>query len=108
MDMNEGMKNVESPEDLSHEDLSRFLIDLFHRTLVHYGLWFNEVVHQFGMERALEAMRTARDRSYQIQMDRLAQLLGFEMENGVPKAASVDAERKVERTHKGRRRQLVG
>ncbi len=84
--MNKGMENAEQPEDLNQEDLVRFIMDLFHRSMVHYGLWFNEAIHQFGMERALDAMRTASERSYKIQIERLAQVFGFELENGLPKA----------------------
>jgi hypothetical protein len=84
--MIQGTKSVESPDDLCKEDLVRFLMDLFHRTMVHHGLWLNEAIHQFGMERALEAMKTAYARSYKIQMERLSQVFGFDMENGIPTA----------------------
>jgi hypothetical protein len=77
---------IERPEDLEQEDMARFIIDLFHRTMVHYAFWFNEAVHQFGMERALEIMNMAKPKSYEIQMERLAKVLGFEMKNGIPKA----------------------
>ena len=34
---------------------ARLVMDILHRTIVHYGLWYTEVRHQMGTERALEA-----------------------------------------------------
>jgi len=77
---------IEKPEDLSQEELARFILDMFHRTMVHYTLWFREVEHQMGMKKALDIMKDAEKRSYEIQMNRLAKVLGFEMQDGIPKA----------------------
>jgi len=77
---------VKNLEDLKHEDLARLILDMFHRTIVHYTLWFREVEYQLGMEKALDIMKLALDRSYNVQMKRLSEVLGFQMENGVPKA----------------------
>jgi len=74
------------PEDLDEKELARLALDMFHRIMVHYTLWFREVEHQFGLEKALDIMGTAHDRSYTIQMDRLGKTLGFEMEEGIPAA----------------------
>jgi len=79
------MLNVEKPEDLSHEDLARFALDMFHRVIVHYTLWFTEVEHQFGVPKALEIMKVAKKNSYNIQMNRFAKVMGFEMKDGIPK-----------------------
>lgn len=79
------LKDVEKPEDLSQEDLARFVVDMFHRTLVHYTLWFREVEHQFGINKALGILDKAYKDSYNVQMNRLAKLFGFEMVNGTPK-----------------------
>jgi hypothetical protein len=73
-------------EDLDHGALARLAMDLFHRIVVHYGLWFSEVRHQLGMERALAVMGNASARSSAIQLSRLSRLLGFEMRDGVPAA----------------------
>jgi len=40
-------------EDLSREDTARLVMDMFHRIIIHYSLWFTEVRHQMGMEKAL-------------------------------------------------------
>ncbi|MCF8104020.1 MAG: DUF6125 family protein [Desulfohalobiaceae bacterium] len=76
---------AEIPDELSRQDLSRYVLDMFHRIMVHHTLWFREVEHQIGFEKALEVMEEAYDRSLSIQTERLAQEFGFEMENGVPK-----------------------
>jgi hypothetical protein len=70
--------------ELNHEETARFILDLFHRTMIHHALWFAEVSHQMGLEKALEILHTAAKRSYDIQMHHLAESLGFEMINGIP------------------------
>ncbi|MFZ0612508.1 MAG: DUF6125 family protein [Desulfobacterales bacterium] len=70
--------------ELSQKDLARLLMDLFHRIVIHYGLWFTEVRHQMGMEAALSALATASERSRGIQLKRLSEQLGFALEDGVP------------------------
>jgi len=79
-------KEIEEPEDLSHEDMARFVLDMFHRIIVHHTLWFREVEHQMGMKKALDIMKVAYNDSYNIQMNRLAKVLGFEMKDGIPMA----------------------
>lgn len=78
-------KEIERPEDLSQEEMAQFVLTMFHRIIVHYTLWFREVEHQFGMEKALDIAKVAHKNSYDIQMNRLAKGLGFEMVDGVPK-----------------------
>lgn len=76
----------ETHQDLGQEDKARFIVELFTRTLVHYGLWFSEVRHQLGMEKALEAMDKASQNILGIGMKHLSRELGFELEKGLPKA----------------------
>jgi hypothetical protein len=78
--------NIEGPENMDQKDLARYVLDMFHRTLVHYTLWFKEVEHQMGMKKALDIMKTVKEQSFQIQMKRLSKVLGFEMVDGIPKA----------------------
>jgi hypothetical protein len=78
------LKNVENIEDLDHEDTARLVLDMFHRIIIHYALWFNEVKHQMGMEKALDILKKASERSYGIQMKRLSGALGFDMKDGIP------------------------
>ena len=72
-------------EDLSREDTVRLAMDMFHRIIIHYSLWFTEVRHQMGMEKALDTLKIASDRSIGIQMKRLSKVLGFQMKDGMPK-----------------------
>jgi len=75
-------------EEFSNQDLARLLMDMFHRIVVHHVLWFMEVEHQMGLERALEVLDTAYQRSFNIQMQRFSKVFGFDMEEGVPKQLS--------------------
>lgn len=65
-------------------ELIRMIVDFWHRTMMHYAMWFAEVQHQFGREKALAVMKEAQKRSYSIQMKRLGKVLGFEMEEDIP------------------------
>lgn len=81
------MENIpDSFDELDPEAGARMVMDLLHRIVVHYALWFTEVRHQMGMERALEILDQAWDRSRSIQMKRLGKILGFENEAGIPAA----------------------
>jgi len=72
-------------EDLSREDTARLVMDMFHRIIIHYSLWFTEVRHQMGMEKALDTLKIASDRSIGIQMKRLSKILGFQTKDGIPR-----------------------
>ncbi|HWP95295.1 MAG TPA: DUF6125 family protein [Syntrophomonadaceae bacterium] len=71
-------------EVLNHEDLARLAMDMFHRIAIHHALWFMEVEHQMGLQRALEIMDIAYQKSFNIQMQRWAKFFGFEMDEGIP------------------------
>lgn len=71
--------------DLDHQETARFIMDLFHRTIVHHALWFSEVSHQMGVEKGLAVLHEAFEKSYAIQMKHLSTLLGFEMVDNIPK-----------------------
>ena len=77
---------AEKPADLQQHDLARLAVDMIHRIIVHYTLWFSEVEHQFGMEKALNILEQSWKASHDIQMKRLSKVLGFQMVDGVPKA----------------------
>ena len=72
------------PDDLNHEETARFIIDLFHRIMIHHALWFTEVRHQMGTDKALELLHAASRKSYDIQMQHLGKALGFSMVDGIP------------------------
>ncbi len=73
-------------DELSAEELIPWVMDGLRRTLVHYGCWFREVEYQLGMDRALRVESEAGDAAFAIILKRLSKVLGFEMEDGVPKA----------------------
>jgi len=75
---------IESVKDLNHEETARLILDMFHRIVIHHALWFTEVRHQMGMEKALEMLKTAYGNSYNVQMNKLSKTLGFEMKDGIP------------------------
>jgi len=69
---------------LTKADKAKLILDFFHRTMMHHAIWFAEVQHQMGREKAYKALDTAWQKSYAIQMKRLGKILGFENEDGVP------------------------
>jgi hypothetical protein len=77
-------ENVTSPADLTSEQNSLLIIDFLHRTMMHYAMWYGEVLHQYGPEKARQILKTAYERSYDIQVSRLAKTLGFEFRDGIP------------------------
>jgi len=76
---------IENIEDLAKERLAELSLNMFHQIMVHHTIYFMEVAHQFGMEKALEIMKNAWPTSYRVQMKRLSKTLGFEMENNIPR-----------------------
>lgn len=87
-------ESIQTPKDMENDDLARYIVNLFHRIVVHYAMWFSEVKHQMGMEKALSVMDEATSRGLKIQMDRLAKTLGFEIKDGLP-AALMDMPREL-------------
>ncbi len=73
-----------TPFQLKKDEKARFIADMFNRIVVHYALWFTEVRHQMGMEKALEVLDRATERSVAIQMKRLAGVLDFDIRDGLP------------------------
>lgn len=74
----------DSIESLSQEDLARLVMDFFHRIIMHHVMWFSEIEHQFGRDKALDLLKTVYEKSSGIQLKRLGKILGFEMESGIP------------------------
>lgn len=72
-------------DSLTKKDNAKLILDFFHRTMMHHALWFAEVQHQMGTEKAFAVMDEAWKRSSSIQMKRIARTLGFEMEDDIPK-----------------------
>ncbi len=75
---------ADSEAQLSKEESARFIIDLFHRTILHHGMWYGEVRHQMGAEKALGMLEKAFKTSFAIQMNHLGKMFGFELIDGIP------------------------
>jgi len=71
---------------LNKQEKIRLIFDFLQRTMVHYALWYQEVNKEFGNERSAEIMEEAWQKSFSIQMKRLSKIIGFELEEGIPKA----------------------
>ena len=69
---------------MDKKETAKLIIDFVHRTMMHHAMWYAEVQHQFGREKAFDIMEKAFDRSYQIQMKRLGKLLDFDMVDELP------------------------
>jgi hypothetical protein len=78
-------QDIHSPQDLDQKDTARLILDFSHRIMMHHAMWFAEVQHQLGREKAWDILKTAYERSCSIQMKRLAKTLGFELEDDIPK-----------------------
>ena len=74
------------PLSLDKSAKARLVVDMLTRIVVHYGFWFAEVRHQMGMDKALEIMEKATQKSISIGLKRAADVLDFELEDGLPKA----------------------
>jgi len=79
-------REFDSQGDLNQEDTARLIVDFLHRIVMHHAMWFAEVQHQLGREKSWDILNEAYKRSYDIQTKRLSKSLGFELQNGVPKA----------------------
>jgi hypothetical protein len=79
------MKNPERAEELSRQELARLAVDLFRRSALHYGLWFNEVNYQLGLEQALATESEVFGKYLPIAMKRLSGAAGFELEDHMPR-----------------------
>lgn len=74
-------------QELETEALVDFVVDIFHRTMIHYGLWLREAEHNLGLANALELEDQVFKASLANQMKRLGKILGFAVdEAGVPLA----------------------
>jgi hypothetical protein len=71
-------------EDMDQRQLAEYILEMIHRMNVHHTLWFREVEHQLGFEKALKAMEYAWTQTKKISMKRFAGEFGFNQEDGVP------------------------
>jgi hypothetical protein len=80
------MAGHEDLGNLNNQELSRLAIDFLRRSALHYGLWFNEVQHQMGLEEAINTEAAVFEKFYPIMLKRFAGVLGFDIDDGLPAA----------------------
>lgn len=83
-------------KNLSKKEKIALSFEFMQRTMVHYAMWYAQVRDEFGMERASEIMDQAWQKSSQLQINRLSKVLGFEMEDGLPKVLVDMPEQKID------------
>jgi len=74
----------ESPRRLTHKENARLIIDFIHRLIMHHAMWFSEVQEQLGQEKALTILARVCEKSYNLQIKRLAKTLDFELTDDIP------------------------
>ncbi len=75
-----------SPEEMDGRELAELFIDMLHRAMVHHTLWFREVEHQLGFEKALKVMDSAWEKTKTISIERFSKEFGENLENGLPES----------------------
>ena len=80
---------------LNNTELTDLALDFFHRSVLHYGIWFSEVNHQLGLQEALQTEEEVFDRYFPLMFKRLAKVLGFETDRDLPAALSRLSREKV-------------
>jgi hypothetical protein len=78
------MDVFDSLKESSKEDRVAYALNLFHRQMIHYVLWFTEIRHQMGLDKALEMLTAASGKIASLQLNRISKTLGFEMKDGLP------------------------
>jgi hypothetical protein len=71
-------RQIDSIEQLNQEQLAQYVINAFRLTILHYGLWFNEVMHQLGMEETFRTEGKVFATAFPIIIKRLSKTLGYD------------------------------
>lgn len=71
-------------ETITVEKRAAHIIDMCHRMTVHHTLWFREVEHQLGFEKALNVMDYAWKQTRKAAVRRLAAQFHFPEQEGCP------------------------
>ena len=76
--------NEKTMETITVEKRAAHIIDMCHRMTVHHTLWFREVEHQLGFEKALNVMDYAWKQTRKAAVRRLAAQFHFPEQEGCP------------------------
>ncbi|MGD8369143.1 MAG: DUF6125 family protein [Desulfobacterales bacterium] len=71
-------------DNLNGDQTTRLLLDMIQRMIIHHGLWYTEVRHQLGEEKALALLSRQVEGSLGLQLKRLSKVFGFSMTGGLP------------------------
>ncbi|MBN1690528.1 MAG: cytosolic protein [Dehalococcoidia bacterium] len=82
------MEEMQTVDKLDNSALSRLVVDLIRRSLVHYGIWFSELDHQLGLEKALQIEDEVFAKLSPVIIKRLSGILGFDVDDNLPRALS--------------------
>jgi hypothetical protein len=79
---------MDKPVDFSAEADRDLMLDLamdaIRRIVLHYGMWFAQVEHQLGLEKAFEVEEAVWLKTLENQMGRIGKVLGFSTSEGIP------------------------
>jgi hypothetical protein len=75
---------ADSLDELNQIELARYAVGALRRIVLHYGIWFNEVVHQLGLQEAIRLEEEVSASFFPIAINRLSKTIGFRTENGLP------------------------
>lgn len=69
------------------EELMGMIADTLHRTVVHYGLWWQQVERDLGLEETIKIEQDVWKKIFSLYVSRLGKILGFEVDaDGIPAA----------------------
>jgi hypothetical protein len=71
-------------DDLTPDDRTRLLLEMVQRMILHHGLWYTEVRHQVGEQKALALLTKQVERNVSLLLKRLGKVFGFPMTDGLP------------------------
>jgi len=89
------MSRQDELKGLGKAELGKIAVDFLRRSALHYGLWFNEVRHQLGLEKAITTEAAVFEKYYPIALKRLSSTLDFEIKDGLPAALAAMPEEKI-------------
>jgi len=73
-----------SLEKLGQIELANYVIYALRQIMLHYGIWFNEVVHQLGLQEAIRLEEEVSASFFPLAINRLSKTLGSKTEKGLP------------------------
>jgi hypothetical protein len=77
-------RSLLTQQDMNKEETIKLIIDFIHRLIMHHAMWYARVQDFLGSEKANEVLQVALERSIDIQLNRLAKTLDFELKDGYP------------------------